>query len=144
MPRTESNARPANRDVRQARATERQAMSLFKRRLKKLETTDLTSGEKEKRSEALKKDYMNTIKPLRAIIQKDEKRTLDRKVGLALSNMGYSQGRSTNSDNRKKPVAKPNSASTPGKGSDEPITKKNKGGLIRTGNNDMRKGGLFR
>ena len=143
MPRTESNARPANRDVKQARATEKQAMSLFKRRLKKLETTNLTSGEKEKRSEALKKDYMNTIKPLRAIIQKDEKRTLDRKVGLAMSNMGYSQGRSTNSDNIKKPISNPNAADRPGKGSDEPITKRNKGGLIKTSAKDYRKGGMF-
>ena len=36
-------------------------------------------------------------------------------------------------------------ADTPGKGSDEPITKrnKNKGGLIKTGVKDYRKGGMF-
>ena len=143
MPRTESNARPANRDVRQALAKKRQAMSLLKRRFKKLYATDLTSGEKEKRSEALRIDYMNTIEPLMAIFQKDEERTRDRKVGLAMSDMGYSQGRSTNSDNIKKPISNPNAAGRPGKGSDEPITKRNKGGLIKTGAKDYRKGGMF-
>ena len=36
-------------------------------------------------------------------------------------------------------------ADYPGKGSDEPITKrnKNKGGLIKTGVKDYRKGGMF-
>ena len=34
-------------------------------------------------------------------------------------------------------------ADRPGKGSDEPITKRNKGGLIRTGAKDYRKGGMF-
>jgi len=34
-------------------------------------------------------------------------------------------------------------ADRPRKGSDEPITKRNKGGLIRTGAKDYRKGGMF-
>jgi len=34
-------------------------------------------------------------------------------------------------------------ADRPGKGSDEPITKRNKGGLIKTGAKDYRKGGMF-
>ena len=57
-----------------------------------------------------------------------------------VSDKGHSFGRSTNSDRRK---ANPNSADEPGKGSDEPITKRNKGGLIKTGVKDYRKGGMF-
>ena len=41
----------------------------------------------------------------------------------------------------KKPIR--SKADRPGKGSDEPITKRNKGGLIRTGAKDYRKGGMF-
>ena len=142
--KTEANTRPDNRKVKQARLKKKQAMALFKRRLANLSKTDLTDSEYEKRSEALRKEYMKIIKPLAPILQEGDEKALDRKVQQAMSDKGYSSGRSTNSDNLKKPVAKSNSASTPGKGSDEPITKKNKGGLIRTGNNDMRKGGLFR
>ena len=139
--KTEANTRPDNRDIKQARSKEKQAMALFKRRLANLSKTDLTDSEYEKRSEALRKEYLKIIKPLAPILQEGDEKALDRKVQKAVSDKGYSFGRSTNSDRRK---ANPNSASTPGKGSDEPITKKNKGGLIRTGNNDMRKGGLFR
>ena len=139
--KTEANTRPDNRDIKQARSKKKQAMALFKRRLANLSKTDLTDSEYEKRSEALREEYLKIIKPLAPILQEGDKKALDRKVQQAMSDTGYSYGRLTNSDNRK---AKPNSASTPGKGSDEPITKKNKGGLIRTGNNDMRKGGLFR
>jgi len=111
-----------------------------------LNKTDLLPYEKEKRREALRKEYMKIIKPFQPILRKNDEEVLERKIQQIMSDKGYSSGRSTNSDNLKKPVAKPNSASTPGKGSDEPITRrnKNKGGLIRTGNNDMRKGGLFR
>jgi len=141
--KTKANTRPDNRDIKQARSKKKQAMALFKRRLANLSKTDLTDSEYEKRSEALRKEYMKIIKPLAPILQEGDKKALDRKVQQAMSDTGYSYGRLTNSDNRK---AKPNSASKPGKGSDEPITRrnKNKGGLIRTGNNDMRKGGLFR
>ena len=41
----------------------------------------------------------------------------------------------------KKPIR--SKADRPGKGSDEPITKRNKGGLIKTGAKDYRKGGMF-
>jgi hypothetical protein len=139
--KTEANTRPDNRKVKQARLKKKQAMALFKRRLANLSKTDLTDSEYKKRSEALRKEYMKIIKPLAPILQEGDEKALDRKVQQAMSDKGYSSGRSTNSNNRK---VNPNSASTPGKGSDEPITKKNKGGLIRTGNNDMRKGGLFR
>ena len=139
--KTEANTRPDNRDIKQARSKKKQAMALFKRRLANLSKTDLTDSEYEKRSEALRKEYMKIIKPLAPILQEGDEKALDRKVQKAVSDKGYSSGRSTNSDRRK---ANPNSANKPGKGSDEPITKKNKGGLIRTGNNDMRKGGLFR
>ena len=139
--KTEANTRPDNRDVKQARLKKREAMALFKRRLAKLSKTDLTDSEYEKRSEALRKEYLKIIKPLAPILQEGDEKALDRKVQQAMSDSGYSFGRSTNSDRRK---ANPNSADKPGKGSDEPITKKNKGGLIRTGNNDMRKGGLFK
>ena len=142
--KTEANTRPDNRDVKQARLKKREAMALFKRRLANLSKVDLTRSEREKRSEALRKEYLKIIKPLGPILKEENNKATERKVQQVLSDMGYSSGRSTNSDNRKKPVAKPNSASTPGKSSDEPITKKNKGGLIRTGNNDMRKGGLFK
>ena len=139
--KTEANTRPDNRDIKQARSKEKQAMALFKRRLAILSKTDLTDSEYKKRSETLRKEYMKIIKPLAPILQEGDEKALDRKVQKAVSDKGYSSGRSTNSDRRK---ANPNSANKPGKGSDEPITKKNKGGLIRTGNNDMRKGGLFR
>ena len=43
-------------------------------------------------------------------------------------------------DNKK---LKDSMADYPGKGSDEPITKRNKGGLIKTGVKDYRKGGMF-
>jgi len=142
--KTEANTRPDNRKVKQARSQVKQAMALFKRRMNNLNKTDLLPYEKEKRREALRKEYMKIIKPFQPILQKNDEEVLERKIQQIMSDKGYSSGRSTNSDNLKKPVAKPNSASTPGKGSDEPITKKNKGGLIRTGNNDMRKGGLFR
>ena len=142
--KTEANTRPDNRKVKQARSQVKQAMALFKRRMNNLNKTDLLPYEKEKRREALRKEYMKIIKPFQPILRKNDEEVLERKIQQIMSDKGYSSGRSTNSDNLKKPVAKPNSASTPGKGSDEPITKKNKGGLIRTGNNDMRKGGLFR
>ena len=139
--KTEANTRPDNRKVKQARLKKKQAMALFKRRLANLSKTDLTDSEYEKRSEALRKEYLKIIKPLAPILQEGDEKASDRKVQQAMSDKGYSYGRLTNSANRK---VNPNSASTPGKGSDEPITKKNKGGLIRTGHNDMRKGGLFR
>ena len=65
-----------------------------------------------------------------------------------MSDKGYSSGRSTNSDNKTRNAeSKMNSsaADSPGKGSDEPITKtnRNKGGLIKTGVKDYRKGGMF-
>jgi len=144
--KTEANTRPDNRKVKQARSQVKQAMALFKRRMNNLNKTDLLPYEKEKRREALRKEYMKIIKPFQPILRKNDEEVLERKIQQIMSDKGYSSGRSTNSDNLKKPVAKPNSASTPGKGSDEPITRrnKNKGGLIRTGNNDMRKGGLFR
>ena len=142
--KTEANTRPDNRDVKQARLKKREAMTLFKRRLANLNKVDLTRSEREKRGKALQEEYLKSIKSLGPILQEENDKATERKVQQTMSDMGYSSGRSTNSDNRKKPVPKPNSASTPGKGSDEPITKKNKGGLIRTGNNDMRKGGLFK
>ncbi len=142
--KTEANTRPDNRKVKQARLKKKQAMALFKRRLANLNKTDMLSYKKDKRAEALGKEYVKMVKPFSRILREGDDKVLEREIQQIMSDKGYSSGRSTNSDNLKKPVAKPNSASTPGKGSDEPITKKNKGGLIRTGNNDMRKGGLFR
>jgi len=145
MPKTEANTRPDNREVKQARSQVKQAMALFKRRMDNLNKTDLFPYEKEKRRTALRKEYMKTIKPFQPILRKNDEKVLEREVQQTMSDKGYSSGRSTNSDNLKKPVAKPNSADTPGKGSDEPITRrnKNKGGLIKTGAKDYRKGGMF-
>jgi len=145
MPKTEANTRPDNREVKQARSQVKQAMALFKRRMDNLNKTDLFPHEKEKRRTALRKEYMKTIKPFQPILRKNDEKILEREVQQTMSDKGYSSGRSTNSDNLKKPVAKPNSADTPGKGSDEPITRrnKNKGGLIKTGAKDYRKGGMF-
>lgn len=144
--KTEANTRPDNRNIKQARLKYRQALDLFKRRLANLNKTDMLSYEKDKQAKALRKEFLKMVKPFNRILSEGDEKAMERKVQQTMSDMGYSSGRPTNSDNLKKPVAKPNSASTPGKGSDEPITRrnKNKGGLIRTGNNDMRKGGLFR
>jgi hypothetical protein len=145
MPKTEANTRPDNRDVKQARLKYRQALDLFERRLANLNKTDMLSYKKNKQSEALRKEFLKTVKPFNRILSEGEEKAMVRKVQQTMSDMGYSSGRSTNSDNLKKPVAKPNSADTPGKGSDEPITRrnKNKGGLIKTGAKDYRKGGMF-
>jgi hypothetical protein len=140
MPKTEANARPDNRKVKQARLKKKQAMALFKRRLANLSKTDLTDSEYKKQSEALRKEYMKIIKPLAPILQEGDEKAIDRKVQQTISDKGYSSGRFTNSDRRK---VNPNSADTPGKGSDEPITKRNKGGLIKAGVKDYRKGGMF-
>ena len=151
--KTEANTRPDNRKVKQARLKKKQAMALFKRRLANLSKTDLTDSEYKKRSEALRKEYMKIIKPLAPILQEGDEKALDRKVQQAMSDKGYSSGRSTNSDNKtikakadkaEREINK-SAADTPGKGSDEPITKrnKNKGGLIKTGVKDYRKGGMF-
>ena len=111
MPKTEANTRPDNREVKQARSQVKQAMALFKRRMNNLNKTDLLPYEKEKRREALRKEYMKIIKPFQPILRKNDEEVLERKVQQTLSDMGYSSGRPTNSDNLKKPVAKPNSAS---------------------------------
>ena len=153
MPKTEANTRPDNRKVKQARSQVKQAMALFKRRMNNLNKTDLFPHEKEKRRTALRKEYMKTIKPFQPILQKNDEKVLEREVQQTMSDKGYSSGRSTNSDNKtikakadkaEREINK-SAADTPGKGSDEPITKrnKNKGGLIKTGAKDYRKGGMF-
>ncbi len=150
--KTEANTRPDNREVKQARLQVKQAMALFKRRMDNLNKTDLLPYEKEKRRTALRKEYIKTIKPFQPILRKNDEKVLERKVQQIMSDKGYSSGRSTNSDNKTKKAKadkaereiNKSAADTPGKGSDEPITKKNKGGLIKTGHNDMRKGGLFK
>jgi len=153
MPKTEANTRPDNREVKQARSQVKQAMALFKRRMDNLNKTDLFPYEKEKRRTALRKEYMKTIKSFQPILRKNDEKVLEREVQQTMSDKGYSSGRSTNSDNKtikakadkaEREINK-SAADTPGKGSDEPITKrnKNKGGLIKTGVKDYRKGGMF-
>ena len=140
MPKTEANTRPDNRDVKQARLQKREAMSLFKRRLAKLSDTNLTKSEIKKQTNALKEEYLKMIEPFDSILDVDEKKSRKRIAGKAASDAGFSLGRSTNRVNSK---SNTNSADSPGKGSDEPITKRNKGGLIKTGVKDYRKGGMF-
>ena len=148
MPKTEANTRPDNRDVKQARLKMKQAMALFKRRLANLSKTDMLSYKKDKRAEALGKEYVKMVKPFSRILREGDDKVLEREVQQAMSDKGYSSGRSTNSNNKTRNAeSKMNksAADTPGKGSDEPITRrnKNKGGLIKTGAKDYRKGGMF-
>jgi len=157
--KTEANTRPDNRDIRQARLKMKQAMALFKRRLANLSKTDMLSYKKDKQAEALGKEYVEMVRPFSRILREGDDKALKREVAQIMSDKGYSSGRSTNSDNKTRNAeSKMNSsaADSPGKGSDEPITKKNKGGLAKktkgfkhgglagTGHNDMRKGGLFK
>lgn len=157
--KTEANTRPDNRDVKQARLKKREAMALFKRRLAKLSKTDMLSYKKDKQAEALGNEYVKMVRPFLRILREGDDKALKREVAQIMSDRGYSSGRSTNSDNKTRNAeSRMNSsaADSPGKGSDEPITKKNKGGLAKktkgfkhgglagTGHNDMRKGGLFK
>ena len=157
--KTEANTRPDNRDIRQARLKMKQAMALFKRRLANLSKTDMLSYKKDKQAEALGNEYVEMVRPFSRILREGDDKALKREVAQIMSDKGYSSGRSTNSDNKTRNAeSKMNSsaADSPGKGSDEPITKKNigalakktkgfkQGGLAGTGHNDMRKGGLFK
>ena len=153
MPKTEANTRPDNRDVKQARLKMKQAMALFKRRLANLSKTDMLSYKKDKQAEALGNEYVEMVRPFSRILREGDDKALKREVAQIMSDKGYSSGRSTNSDNKtikakadkaEREINK-SAADTPGKGSDEPITKrnKNKGGLIKTGVKDYRKGGMF-
>ena len=58
---------------------------------------------------------------------------------------GFSQGRVNKEPKVKNKLGNKTDsmADRPRKGSDEPITKRNKGGLIKTGAKDYRKGGMF-
>jgi len=143
MPKTEANTRPDNRKVKQARSKKRQALLLFKRRVENLKKTDLTSSEIDQRVKDLGDEYMKIVEPLAPIIGEGKTNAMIREVEKLMSDKGFSTGRETNSDNQI--YKRRNSADTPGKGSDEPITKrnKNKGGLIKTGAKDYRKGGMF-
>jgi len=140
MPKTEANTRPINRKVKQERERKNQIKTLLDRRLKKITDSDLTSREKLKRKDRLIEEYSNMINSNIDIEIEEMDRRIDRKVSKEMSDEGSMFGRPSNSTNR---TAKPNSANNPGKGSDEPITKRNKGGLIRTGAKDYRKGGMF-
>ena len=146
--KTEANTRPDNRDIRQARLKMKQAMALFKRRLANLSKTDMLSYKKDKQAEALGNEYVEMVRPFSRILREGDDKALKREVAQIMSDKGYSSGRSTNSDNKTRNAeSKMNSsaADSPGKGSDEPITKtnRNKGGLIKTGAKDYRKGGMF-
>ena len=151
--KTEANTRPDNRNIKQARLKYRQALDLFKRRLANLNKTDMLSYEKDKQAKALRKEFLKMVKPFNRILSEGDEKAMERKVQQTMSDMGYSSGRPTNSDNKTikakadKDERKINksAADTPGKGSDEPITRrnKNKGGLIKTGAKDYRKGGMF-
>ena len=143
MPKTEANTRPDNRKVKQARSKKRQALLLFKRRLENLKKADLTSSEMDQQVKDLGDEYMKIVEPLAPIIAEGKTNAMKREVAKLMSDKGFSMGRETNSDNQI--YKRRNSADTPGKGSDEPITKrnKNKGGLIKTGVKDYRKGGMF-
>jgi len=143
MPKTEANTRPDNRKVKQARSKKRQALLLFERRLANLKKTDLTSAEMDQQVKDLGDEYMKIVEPLAPIIAEGKTNAMKREVAKLMSDKGFSMGRETNSDNQI--YKRRNSADSPGKGSDEPITKrnKNKGGLIKTGAKDYRKGGMF-
>ena len=141
MPKTEANTRPDNRKVKQARSKKRQALSLFKRRVENLKKADLTSFEMDQQVKDLGDEYMKIVEPLAPIIAEGKTNAMKREVAKLMSDKGFSMGRETNSDNQI--YKRRNSADTPGKGSDEPITKRNKGGLIKTGAKDYRKGGMF-
>ena len=141
MPKTEANTRPDNRKVKQARSKKRQALSLFKRRVENLKKADLTSSEMDQQVKDLGDEYMKIVEPLAPIIAEGKTNAMKREVAKLMSDKGFSMGRGTNSDNQI--YKRRNSADTPGKGSDEPITKRNKGGLIKTGAKDYRKGGMF-
>ena len=141
MPKTEANTRPDNRKVKQARSKKRQALLLFKRRVENLKKTDLTSSEMDQQVKDLGDEYMKIVEPLAPIIAEGKTNAMKREVAKLMSDKGFSMGRETNSDNQI--YKRRNSADTPGKGSDEPITKRNKGGLIKTGAKDYRKGGMF-
>ena len=151
--KTEANTRPDNRDIKQARLKYRQALDLFKRRMNNLNKTNLLPSQQEKQRTALRKEFLKTVKPFNRILSKGEEKAMERRVQQVMSDKGYSSGRSTNSDNKtikakadkaEREINK-SAADTPGKGSDEPITRrnKNKGGLIKTGAKDYRKGGMF-
>ena len=121
MPRTEANTRPTNRKVKQASERKKQIKELLNRRLKKITDSDnLTSREKVKRKDRLIKEYTDMLDPIIDIEMEEMDRQIDRKVGKEMSDEGGMFGRPSNSTNR---TANPNSADSPGKGSDEPITK---------------------
>ena len=146
MPKTEANTRPINRKVKQERERKNQIKTLLDRRLKKITDSDLTSREKLKRKDRLIEEYSNMINSNIDIEIEEMDRRIDRKVSKEMSDEGSMFGRPSNSTNRKvreRLIGRRNSADTLGKGSDEPITKRNKGGLIKTGAKDYRKGGMF-
>ena len=162
--KTGANARPTNRKVKQALERKEQILELLNRRLEKITDSDnLTSREKVKRKDRLIKEYTDMLDPIIDIEMEEMNRRIDRKVGKEMSDEGGMFGRPSNSTNRtagelanRAELLKGLSfADSPGKGSDEPITykggaaaqkrgvNKNKGGLIRTGAKDYRKGGMF-
>ena len=142
MPKTEANTRPTNRKVKQELERKKQIKVLLNRRLKKITDSDLTSREKLKRKDRLIEEYSDMLDPISDIEIEEMDKRIDRKVAKEMSDEGSMFGRLSNSTNR---TANPNSANKSGKGSDEPITKtsRNKGGLIKTGAKDYRKGGMF-
>ena len=147
MPKTESNTRPTNRKVKQELERKKQLKALLNRRLKKITDSDLTSREKLERKDRLIEEYSDMINSNTDIEIEEMDRRIDRKVSKEMSDEGSMFGRPSNSTNRtaRERLKGRNSADTLGKGSDEPITKtnRNKGGLIKTGAKDYRKGGMF-
>ena len=142
MPKTEANARPVNRKVKQERERKKQIKELLDRRLKKIADSDLPMKKKRDRKQRLIEEFYNMINSNSDIEIEEMDNRIARKVGKEMSDEGGMYGRFSNSTNR---TDNRNSADSPGKGSDEPITKrnKNKGGLIKTGAKDYRKGGMF-